>query len=109
MPEASPNVDRRSKPTETYTIHIGAPLGVEWGEWFADSAFLARDDGTGLITAKVRDQAMLFGVLLRIRDLGIPLLGVYPGHCSAEPDSTSPGLEISTPAEFLNKEIDHAE
>jgi hypothetical protein len=65
---------------ETYTIHIGAPLGSEWAEWFAGSETLDRGDGTGLIIAPVQDQAMLFGLLLRIRDLGIPLLGLYPGR-----------------------------
>lgn len=65
---------------EIYTIHLGAPLGPEWAEWYAGSETLDRGDGTGLIIAQVRDQAMLFGLLLRIRDLGIPLLGLYPGH-----------------------------
>jgi hypothetical protein len=65
---------------DTYTIHIGVPLGSEWAEWFAGSETLDRGDGTGLIIAQVRDQAMLFGLLLRIRDLGVPLLGLYPEY-----------------------------
>jgi hypothetical protein len=39
---------------------------------------VSREDGTSLITTTVRDQAMLLGLLIRIRDLGIPLLGLYP-------------------------------
>lgn len=66
--------------SEIYTIHLGAPLGPEWGEWLASSETFDRGDGTGLIIAPVRDQAMLFGLLIRIRDLGIPLLGLYPGR-----------------------------
>lgn len=70
----------RTRRPDVYTIHVGAPLGLEWAEWFAGSEIRAQDDGTSLITVTVRDQAMLFGLLLRIRDLGIPLLGLFPGH-----------------------------
>jgi hypothetical protein len=58
---------------------VGAPVGPEWREWLDDARIEARDDGTGLVTATVRDQAMLLGLLTRIRDLAIPLLGLYPG------------------------------
>lgn len=75
----TPTRDRREWP-DSYTIHIGAPLGDEWAEWLTDAKVMALDDGSGLIMANVRDQAMLFGLLLRIRDLGIRLLGLYPGH-----------------------------
>ena len=44
-----------------------------------DPEFTACADGTGLVTAVIRDQAMLLGLLIRISDLGIPLLGLYPG------------------------------
>lgn len=64
---------------KVYTIHTGVALGPEWAEWLEGSEIVSRDDGTGLVTATVRDQAMLLGLLVRIRDLGIPLLGVYPG------------------------------
>lgn len=72
--------DSRSGVPGVYTIHVGAALGQEWTGWFDDAAIVDRDDGTGLITVSVRDQAMLFGFLIRIRDLGVPLLGLYPGR-----------------------------
>ena len=65
---------------DVYTIHVGVVLASQWAEWFADAEIAACADGTGRITAAVRDQAMLFGLLLRVRDLGIPLVGVYPGR-----------------------------
>ena len=65
---------------DTYTIHVGTPLRAEWAEWFAGSEILMHEDGTGLIVTEVHDQAMLFGLLLRVRDLGIPLRGLYPGR-----------------------------
>lgn len=61
-----------------YTIHVGVLLGQEWTDWFDHAEIVDQKDGTSLITASVRDQAMLFGLLIRIRDLGVPLLGLYP-------------------------------
>jgi hypothetical protein len=78
MPE-HPGVDDRSVPT-TYRIHVGVVPSGRWAGWFSDAEVTGRDDGASLITAAVRDQAMLFGLLLRVRDLGIPLLGVYPAR-----------------------------
>lgn len=64
--------DSRGDAPVVYTIHVGAVLGQEWTDWFDGAQFVDRGDGTGLITASVRDQAMLFGLLIRIRDLGVP-------------------------------------
>jgi hypothetical protein len=75
--------------TAVYSIHVGAVLGPRWTEWFAGSEIIPREDGSGIIVAEVRDQAMLFGLLLRIRDLGIPLLGIYPG-CAWHPAASPP-------------------
>lgn len=64
--------------TETtyFTIHVGAELGPDWRDWFNGATIVVRPDGTAVITVAVRDQAMLYGLLLRIRDLGVPLLGL---------------------------------
>jgi hypothetical protein len=62
--------------TTLFTIHIGAELGPDWRDWFNGATLVVRPDGTAVITVAVRDQAMLYGLLLRIRDLGVPLLGL---------------------------------
>lgn len=63
--------------TSTYfTIHIGAELGPDWRDWFNGATLVVQPDGTALITVAVQDQAMLYGLLLRTRDLGVPLLGL---------------------------------
>ncbi len=68
---------------ETVMIHLGNVLGPEWIDWFGGGEILDRRDGTSSIRVQVRDQAMLFGFLIRIRDLGIPLLGLYPHRAVA--------------------------
>jgi hypothetical protein len=65
---------------EPSAIHVGAVIGPEWAKWFEGAEIMDLGDGSTLIVVGVRDQAMLFGVLLRVRDLRIPLLGLYPGR-----------------------------
>ena len=79
---------KEERAIQVYTFHVGAVLGGHWAGWFTDAEILACPDDTGRIIAAVRDQAMLFGILLRIRDLAVPLLGVYPGRaaCSESRD-----------------------
>jgi hypothetical protein len=63
-----------------YTFHVRGALGPDWVEWFEGAEILVQQDGTSRVVAEVRDQAMLFGLLIRIRDMGLPLLGLYPGR-----------------------------
>jgi hypothetical protein len=66
-------------PTAVFTIHVGVALTPAWAEWFDGMTIVPGPDGTTKLTGSVRDQAALFGLLIRVRDLGLPLLGVYPG------------------------------
>lgn len=63
---------------DVFTLHLGAALDTAWSEWMDGVEILERADGSSMLTAYAPDQAGLFGLLLRVRDLGIPLLGLYP-------------------------------
>jgi hypothetical protein len=59
-----------------YEIRVKGHLGSRWAAWF-DGLTLTHDgDGTTRIHGPVVDQAALYGVLARVRDLGLPLLSV---------------------------------
>lgn len=61
---------------ERYEIVVGKRLGARSAAAFDGFELIeAPDDGT-LLRSSVLDQAALFGVLGRIRDLGIPLVSV---------------------------------
>ncbi|MDY7076900.1 MAG: hypothetical protein SXV54_08235 [Chloroflexota bacterium] len=64
----------------TYRIKIRGRLGVEWSGWFDDWAITVESSDVHqtvtTLTGHVIDQAALFGLLWRIRDLGLPLLSV---------------------------------
>jgi hypothetical protein len=59
-----------------YQIRIKGHLGCEWTDWFEDLALTALDNGEMLLTGPVVDQAALYGLLKKVRDIGMPLLSV---------------------------------
>ena len=63
-------------PASTYEIHVAGRLGPRWAAWFDPMGITARTDGTTVLRGSVVDQAVLHGVLQRLRDLGIPLISL---------------------------------
>ena len=59
-----------------YQIRIKGHLGREWADWFEDLAITLEDNGETLLTGPVVDQAVLYGVLRKVRDVGMPLISV---------------------------------
>ncbi len=58
------------------TVRIGARLGAEWSASFEGFRIEPRGGDECALVGSVADQAALHGVIARIRDLGLPLLGV---------------------------------
>ena len=59
-----------------YHIRIAGHLSSHWSDWFEGMAITQEDSGETLLAGSVVDQAALYGVLRKVRDLGIPLLSV---------------------------------
>ena len=59
-----------------YQIRIKGHLGCEWADWFGALTITLEDNGETLLTGPVIDQAVLYGLLRKVRDLGMPLLSV---------------------------------
>ena len=64
-----------SADTRVYEIRVQGELAPRWSCWFAGLA-VETADGETVIVGPVDDQAALHGLLARIRDLGLPLLGL---------------------------------
>ncbi len=58
-----------------YEIRVKGELDARWQAWFEGMTITASDDETS-ICGMVADQAALHSLLLRIRDLGLPLIAV---------------------------------
>jgi hypothetical protein len=59
-----------------YQIRIKGHLSGQWVDWFDGLTITLEEDGGTLLTGPVVDQAALYGILKKVRDLGMPLLSV---------------------------------
>lgn len=59
-----------------YQIRIKGHLGRQWTDWFGGPTITLEDNGDTLLTDLVVDQAALYGLLKKVRDLGMPLVSV---------------------------------
>jgi len=82
-----------------YEIRVNGHLGSRWAAWFDGLNLTTEDDGTTVLRGPVVDQSALHGLLLKLRDIGIPLVSLTelpPGepselpHLSNVPLSTNP-------------------
>ena len=59
-----------------HEIRIKGHLDDRWADWFEGLTITLTEDGDTLLTGLVADQAALFGLLKKVRDLGLPLVSV---------------------------------
>jgi hypothetical protein len=73
-----PSEKGRRRPVESqfYQIRVKGHLDSSWSERLDGLTITHEEDGTTLLAGPVADQPALHGLLIRIRDLGLPLLSV---------------------------------
>jgi hypothetical protein len=59
-----------------FQIRIKGHLGDDWTDWFGGMTITLEENGDTLLTGPVVDQAALYGLLRRVRDLGMPLVSI---------------------------------
>ena len=62
-----------------YVITIRGHLEQHWSTWFDGLTITNGTNGEGMLAGHIPDQAALHGLLVKIRDLGLPLIAVVPG------------------------------
>jgi hypothetical protein len=65
-----------AKRAKLYEIKVRGHLGPNRFRAFERLTVTPEADGNTTIAARIADQAALYGLLVRIRDLGVPLLAV---------------------------------
>ena len=71
-----------------YEIRVKGYLDRGWSDWF-DGLTITHQDGCTTLRGPLADEAALHGVLIKVRDLALPLLGLCREE---EHDETSCGL-----------------
>lgn len=61
-----------------YHFTVQGHLDDHWTAWFEGLTITNRVNGEAILGGVVKDQAALYGVLVKLRDLGLPLIAVQP-------------------------------
>jgi hypothetical protein len=57
-------------------IRVKGRIDEHWSDWFDDLTITHTDQDETILSGTVVDQAALYGLLAKLRDLGLPLLSV---------------------------------
>ena len=69
-------METRQPQPELFEIRLRGQLDTRWASWYDGLTITQTEDGDTALTGPVADQAALYGLLKKVRDLGIPLRSV---------------------------------
>ena len=69
---------RSEKAKGIYRIEVKGKLDSSRSEWFEGWTITQEEEGTTVLTGQLIDQSALHGVLIKIRNLNLPIVSV---HC----------------------------
>jgi len=87
-----------------YQIRIRGHLDSQWTDWFDGLSITLEENGNTLLSGSVTDQAALYGLLRKVRDLGMPLVSVV----QIQPNRAEKGermKSITTPAKSIDTKV----
>jgi hypothetical protein len=58
-------------------IRVRGRIDEHWSEWFEGLTITHTDQNETVLTGAVADQAALYGLLAKVRDLGLSLLSAH--------------------------------
>ena len=59
-----------------YHITIQGHLHPRWSEWFENLTITRQADGTTSLSGVLVGQAALYGLIIKLRDMGLPMLAL---------------------------------
>lgn len=79
-------------------VRLEGLLDEQWAEWFSGFRLTHCEDNKTLLAGEVQDQAALYGLLGKLRDLGVKLIAVnfealageQDVECSQDPSEVTP-------------------
>jgi hypothetical protein len=65
-------------------IQVRGRIDRQWSDWFADMQITPAGQDQTVLSGTVVDQAALYGLLARLRDLGLALVSVQSTEAGGE-------------------------
>jgi hypothetical protein len=87
--------------SDCYEIRLRGHLNNRWAYWFEGLTITHEANGETRLTGAVADQAALYGLLKKVRDLGLPLVAVS----QVKPNEPNSGqsLNCNRPTQETNR------
>jgi hypothetical protein len=57
-------------------IRVKGRIDRDWSDWFEDLEIVHTEQDETILTGQVADQSALYGLIARLRDLGLSLISV---------------------------------
>lgn len=70
------NISRNHSEAQYYQIRLKGYLNPDWSDWFDGLAINHTENGETVLSGLIQDQSALFGIFLKIQNLGLTLLSV---------------------------------
>jgi hypothetical protein len=64
-------------------IRVKEHLDAQWAEWLEGFSMTYTEQNETVLTGSITDQAALFGLIARLRDLGVKILAIRFGELSS--------------------------
>jgi hypothetical protein len=93
-------------PPVIYEIRIAGHLSPQWMDWFEGLTVTLEENGNTLLSGLVADQAALYGLLKKIRDLGMILVSVNQVQLNETHPDRSKNRRKMNPTATTTKMID---
>ena len=61
-------------------IRIEGHLDQSWADWLDGFTLTHTEEGETILTGEITDQAALYGLIAKLRDLGVKLISVNSGE-----------------------------
>lgn len=74
---------------ENIEIRVKGHIDESWSEWFGSLDITHTDQDETILTGPIADQAALYGLLSKLRDLGLSLVSVNPSEIADQEDAAA--------------------
>jgi len=72
----------------TIEIKVKGTINTVWEEWFREFKISHTEQGESILRGKVQDTAAMYGLMAKLRDLGLTILSI---QTSGVGDEAEPG------------------
>ena len=64
-------------------IRVKEHLDTDWADWLGDFTIIHLESNESVLFGSVPDQAALYGLIAKLRDLGLTLIAITSGESTA--------------------------